>query len=270
MPMTPELDRLVQLLQANTSGGKVRWEATVEDDVYRTIIQTGIVRIARAENGTPVYQITFRARNTGATVDSGLLPPTSAKSLESLYEQVHTTFLDSAITQALHELQVKLTQPAPGTGFIITAIHPERAQPIVVNEQHRAKGELFEVPSNQIVVRGTCRVKPAKDDCIAAFIRRGHTYYPQPPITFDYDRENTPWECRVYVSAGTSAIENEIIIARVSEDLQVAMQHYSTVHRVLLEEAKIDKWIGIELNREPPGLERLASLKGSFVRRPAA
>jgi hypothetical protein len=55
--------------------------------------------------------------------------------------------------------------------------------------------------------------------------------------------------------------EYEIIVARLSEDLSVATRHYSTVNRVMREKHKRDGiWIGIEIDSEPPGFERLESL----------
>ncbi len=46
----------------------------------------------------------------------------------------------------------------------------------------------------------------------------------------------------------------------MSEDLNVALQHYGTVHTDVLKDHKIDKWIGIVMPIDPPGLERLANL----------
>jgi hypothetical protein len=53
----------------------------------------------------------------------------------------------------------------------------------------------------------------------------------------------------------------EIIVARLSEDLTIVTRHYSTVNRVMRDKHKRDGiWIGIEMDPEPPGFERLASL----------
>jgi hypothetical protein len=55
--------------------------------------------------------------------------------------------------------------------------------------------------------------------------------------------------------------EYEFVVARLSDDLKVAVRHYSTVNRVMREKHQRDGiWIGIEMDPEPPGFERLGSL----------
>jgi hypothetical protein len=57
------------------------------------------------------------------------------------------------------------------------------------------------------------------------------------------------------------ASDCEIIVARLSDDLNVATRHYSAVNRVMKNKHKLDQvWIGIEMDPEPPGFEKLASL----------
>jgi hypothetical protein len=96
------------------------------------------------------------------------------------------------------------------------------------------------------------------------FVRFNRTYYPQAPIDFGFDHENSLWWCPS-VSLGWAGMEGssdyELIVARLSEDLNVATRHYSTVNRVMRDKHKRDEiWIGIEMDPEPPGFERLASL----------
>jgi hypothetical protein len=96
------------------------------------------------------------------------------------------------------------------------------------------------------------------------FVRFSRTYYPQAPIDFGFDHENLLWRCPS-VSLGWAGMEDttdyEIIVARLSDDLNVATRHYNTVNRVMRDKHKLDGiWIGIEMDPEPPGFERLASL----------
>lgn len=51
------------------------------------------------------------------------------------------------------------------------------------------------------------------------------------------------------------------IIGRLSDDLNVVIRHYSEVNRFMKEKHKMNGiWVGIEMDPEPPGFERLASL----------
>jgi hypothetical protein len=96
------------------------------------------------------------------------------------------------------------------------------------------------------------------------FVRFSRTYYPQAPIDFTFNYDNALWRCPS-VWLGYNKMEDpseyEIIIARLSEDLNVATRHYSMVNRFMKDKHKLDGiWVGIEMDPEPPGFERLASL----------
>jgi hypothetical protein len=147
---------------------------------------------------------------------------------------------------------------------MITAIQPGGADEIAVTEHHRAKRETIEVQRGRISVKGTYRVRPSPGESIRMFVRFSDTYYPQAPIDFGFDHDNSLWQCPS-VWLGYDGMENpsdyEIIIARLNDDVSVATRHYSTVNRVMREKHKKDNiWIGIEMAQEPPGFERLASL----------
>ena len=78
---------------------------------------------------------------------------------------------------------------------------------------------------------------------------------PQQTINFDYDRDKRTWQApAAWIQTEGGINDIELIIARVSDDLYVALQHYNTV------QAKTRNWIGIVMDTEPPGFERLASL----------
>lgn len=148
-----------------------------------------------------------------------------------------------------------------GPGIMVAAIQPEGANEIAVNEHHRARREVLEVRTNKVSVRGTYRVRPVPGDSIRLFVRRDRTYYPQAPINFGYDHDNSLWQCAVaWLKAGDDSSDNEIIVARLSEDLNTVTRHYSKVHQVLLAENNLNKWVGIDMDPEPPGFKRLASL----------
>jgi pyrimidine deaminase RibD-like protein len=151
-----------------------------------------------------------------------------------------------------------------GLGLMVTAIQPEGVSELVVTEHHRAKREPLNVRRGRISVRGAYRVRPSRGDSISMFVRFGRTYYPQSPIDFGFDHENLLWQCSS-VWLGWAGMEEpsdyEVIVARLSEDLNVSTRHYNTVNRVMREKRNVDGiWIGIEMDPEPPGFERLASL----------
>jgi len=96
------------------------------------------------------------------------------------------------------------------------------------------------------------------------FVRFSRTYYPQAPIDFAFDHENSLWRCPS-VWLGWDGMEDssdyEIVVARLSQDLNVATRHYSTVNRFMKNKHNLEGiWVGIEMEPEPPGFERLASL----------
>lgn len=152
-----------------------------------------------------------------------------------------------------------------GPGLMVTALQPEgAATEIVVNEHHRARRETLEVRRGRFSVKGTYQRRPSRGDSISMFVQFNRTYYPQAPIDFGFDHENLLWRCPS-VWLGSKAMqgssEYEIIVARLSEDLRVSTRHYNTVNRVMRDKHKLDNiWIGIEMDSEPPGFERLASL----------
>ena len=67
------------------------------------------------------------------------------------------------------------------------------------------------------------------------FVRFGRTYYPQAPIDFGFDHENSLWRCPS-VWLGWAGMEGpsgyEIIVARLSEDLSVATRAYSPTRNI--------------------------------------
>jgi pyrimidine deaminase RibD-like protein len=152
-----------------------------------------------------------------------------------------------------------------GPGLMVTALQPERAATeIVVNEHHRATRDKLEVRRGRYSVRGTYQRRPSRGDGIYMFVRFDRTYYPQAPIDFGFDHESSLWRCPS-VWLGSAEMkepwEYEIIVARLSEDLRVSTRHYSSVNRVMRDKHHQDGiWIGIEMDSEPPGFERLASL----------
>jgi pyrimidine deaminase RibD-like protein len=151
-----------------------------------------------------------------------------------------------------------------GLGLMVTAIQPEGTNEIEVTEHHRARRQPLVVPRGRVSVKGTYRVRPSRGESISAFVRFGRTYYPQAPIDFAFDYDNSLWRCpSVYLGSKNmeDPSEYEIIIARRSDDLNVATRHYSTVNRFMKNKHKLEGiWVGIEMDPEPPGFERLASL----------
>ena len=112
-------------------------------------------------------------------------------------------------------------------------------------------------------MEGTYRVRPSTGESISTFVCSGRTYFPQDPIDFTLDYDNSLWRSSVYL--GYKDMEDrskyEIIIAKLSDDLNIATRHYYKVNRFMKNNHKLREiWVGIEMDPEPPGFERLASL----------
>jgi pyrimidine deaminase RibD-like protein len=106
----------------------------------------------------------------------------------------------------------------------------------------------------KISLRGTFRMHPRPGDRIEVFNRDGRVYYPQAPISFH--REQGTWQCEpIYLGTKSTPTEYELIVARLSDDLDVVRRHYSRVHSVT------QQWIGIEMASRPSGFEVLASTR---------
>jgi pyrimidine deaminase RibD-like protein len=151
-----------------------------------------------------------------------------------------------------------------GPGLMFTAIQPNQANEIKVTENHRARRETLSVQRGRISLEGTYRVRPLRGESIRMFVRFGHRYYPQAPIDFAFDHENSLWQC-ASVWVGYAGMENptdyELVIGRLSDDLNVAIRHYFEVNRLMREKYSVDGvWLGVEMDPEPPGFERLTSL----------
>jgi pyrimidine deaminase RibD-like protein len=111
------------------------------------------------------------------------------------------------------------------------------------------------VHDEPISIHGTYRVHPRPGDHVVLFGRRGFTYYPQAPISWNRNREERTWECpRVWLTAQAEPTECGIVVARVSEDFSVWLRSYTNVHTLT------DRWIGADMPAPPPGFEVLASI----------
>jgi pyrimidine deaminase RibD-like protein len=173
------------------------------------------------------------------------------------------------LVKDVREMNQEFIDHQLGPGLMVTAIQPDGADEIKVTEHHRAKHPTLEVPRGRISVKGTYRVRPSRGESISMFVRFGDAYYPQHQIDFGFDHDNSLWRCPSvwlgYEGMGDLA-DYEIIIARLSDDLRVATRHYSTVNRVMENKGKSNVWVGIEMDVEPPGFERLTSLALSVRR----
>lgn len=169
---------------------------------------------------------------------------------------------DPEFVREIRELNREFIDYQLGVGLTIRAVKPEGAAEIEVDERHRARGRSIEVRRGRISVTGTYRVRPSPGDRITMLVRFGNLYFPQAPIDFSFDRENSMWLCpSVYLGWPGMDSQNdyEIIVARTSEDLDVSVGHYYAVHEWVRLNHKIEAWVGIEM-KQPPGLERLVSL----------
>jgi pyrimidine deaminase RibD-like protein len=102
-------------------------------------------------------------------------------------------------------------------------------------------------------VRGIFRVFPRPGDRIRAFGRVASTYYLQAPI--HWDRENKTWTCpEIFLTINEEVKSYGIVVARISEDLEVWVRSYTHVHE------RTQAWVGAEMTTLPPGFEILASV----------
>lgn len=152
-----------------------------------------------------------------------------------------------------------------GPGLMFTAIQPEGADEINITEDYRGKRrKTLTIRRGRLSLRGTYRLRPQRGESIRMFLRFGNLYYPQAPINFSFDYQNSLWQCSP-VSVGYDGMKDpsdyELIIARSSDDLNVAIRHYSEVNRFMKVKRNLPGvWIGIEMDLEPPGFERLTEL----------
>ncbi len=111
------------------------------------------------------------------------------------------------------------------------------------------------VPEGIIVLTGTCRNQPLKQDRLCVFARCGSEYRPQSPITF---LPKGKWQCNVWIGEG----ERQVLVTRVSEDVQVMVGYYSKVH------TKTKEWVAIDIAAIPDGIEILAEISVTGAKRP--
>jgi pyrimidine deaminase RibD-like protein len=174
---------------------------------------------------------------------------------------IRVRYFDPTISTQIRELNRNFIEYQLGVGLMITSIQPDGKAELQATPEHRDKRQVLEVHGGKLVVRGTYRVKPMRGDRIVVFVHRGNRYFPQQPINFDYDRDKRLWQApSAWVRRAGDVTDNELVIARVSDDLGVAIDHYNTAHADYLQNHKVNDWFGIVMNTEPPGFERLAQL----------
>ena len=177
--------------------------------------------------------------------------------------RIRVRYFEPDIAEQVRHLNRDFIDYQLGVGLLITAVQPDGKPELIVTSDHRAKRNVLQVPAGRLMIRGGYRVKPTRGDRIVPFVRRGNNYRPQRAITFDYDQENRMWQAPSAYVWGNR--ENELIIARVSKDFDVAIRHYNTVHTALDSNEKLktidfEKWIPIVIETEPSGFESLAHL----------
>jgi pyrimidine deaminase RibD-like protein len=108
--------------------------------------------------------------------------------------------------------------------------------------------------SSPLEVKGTYRTRPRSGDNIRLMVLRGIEYFPQSLIVWNTDTRT--WRCSpVHLGGGGEPVDYSIVVGRVSDDLDVALRHYSRVGR------DFKNWVGLEMPVRPRGFEVLASTK---------
>src|SRR5262245_38196221 len=168
---------------------------------------------------------------------------------------------DQEFVEEIRALNAVFIDDQFGPGLVITEVQPAGSDAIAVTEDHRAGRAFVQVRTSGVVVRGLYRTRPPAGHRIHLFVRRDTSYYPQAPIDFRYDRDNRMWECpSAWLLPLPAGIDNEIVIADLSEDLMVAVRHYSDVYKALQEKMGHSAWVGIQMDPEPPGFKKLAGV----------
>jgi hypothetical protein len=144
--------------------------------------------------------------------------------------------LQTSIVQVIRELNRDFIEYETGLGINISA---------PTQNQH--------VTTGPIESRGRFRTHPRSGDRIVAIVRFRTFYAPQQTISFD--RASSTWNCKVWCNADEKTPhEYDLLIARISDDLEMLFRYYSRVHE------QSDRWIPFELTTTPSGLEILASV----------
>jgi hypothetical protein len=168
---------------------------------------------------------------------------------------------DQEFVEEIRALNAAFIDDQLGPGLVITEVQPAGSDAIAVTEDHRTGRAFVQVRTSVVVVRGIYRTRPPEGHRIRLFVRRDTSYYPQAPIDFRYDRDNRMWECpSAWLLPLPAGIDNEIEIADLSEDLMVAVRHYSDVYKTLQEKVAQSAWVGIQMDPEPPGFKKLAGV----------
>jgi pyrimidine deaminase RibD-like protein len=168
---------------------------------------------------------------------------------------------DREFVEEIRTLNAAFIDDQLGPGLVITQVQPAGSDAIAVSEDHRAGRVVLQTRTDKNVIRGIYRTRPSEGHRIHLFVRRDTTYYPQAPINFRYDQDNRMWECpSAWLLPLASGADHEIVIADLSDDLMVAVHHYSDVYNALQERVGNSAWVGIPMDPEPPGFKRLAQL----------
>ncbi len=176
---------------------------------------------------------------------------------------IHVRKFDPEMVQEIRTLNADFIDNQLGPGMLITTLHASSmlGPEIPVKPEHRAANGQIEVSTSRFAVRGSYRRRPEPGESISVFVRDGRTYYPQSPIDFAYDHDQSIWEApTVWLNPKAEPVDYEIIIARESQDLRILTAHYSKVSQVIREKYKVQEWIGFDMHPEATGFERLAKL----------
>jgi pyrimidine deaminase RibD-like protein len=255
-----------------TPGNHAEQEALIDIDpaVLRgSVVYSTLEPCTFRNNQTPCC---MRLINAGvAEVVIGILDPNKDIRGQGWWQfeerNIKVRNFDPDLVQEIRTINREFIEHQRGIGLMITAIQVVGGDALDVTPDHRLGREILSIAANGIAIRGTYRVKPSTGESIRLFVVRNGFYYPKKPIDFNFDRDRSLWQAPyAWINTGEPAARNEIIVARLSEDLTTAFNYYDRVHSVLMNDHKIDRWIGWQLRPEPPGFERLVSLQITGVK----
>src|SRR5437773_4361025 len=177
---------------------------------------------------------------------------------------------DQEFVQQIRELNSDFIEDQLGPGITITEIETAAGSLLDLTSEQQCGRSVVSVwdhvEHQRLIVRGTYRRRPSGGHRLRLFVRRRNTYWPQDLINFSFDTSNRIWQApAVWVRGEVDSLENEILVADLSEDLLVSTMHYNDVYDALNEKMPhqdlLAAWVGLRMEPQPPGLLKRASIR---------
>jgi pyrimidine deaminase RibD-like protein len=190
-------------------------------------------------------------------------------------QRIRVRNFDQEFVQQIRELNTDFIQDQLGPGIVITDVEPAAGSSLKLTPEQQHGHSVVNVWGNvghqRLIVRGTYRRRPTGGHRLRLFVRRRNTYWPQDLIDFSFDTSNRIWQApAVWVRGEVEPLDNEILVADLSEDLLVSTTHYNDVYDALHDNLREEyrrsgrtAWVGLRMECQPPGFLKRASIRVS-------